>query len=59
MYNVLQPPDIIIFFGAPGRNRTYNYRVKSPVLCLVELRAHVSLEEPGEVQHVDRHEEVR
>ena len=25
--------------GAPSRNRTYNLRIKSPPLCLVELLA--------------------
>ena len=24
--------------GAPGRNRTFNLGIKSPLLCLVELR---------------------
>ena len=27
--------------GGRGRNRTFNLRIKSPVLCLVELRARI------------------
>lgn len=40
-YRIYQPTRINS--GAPGRTRTFNLGIKSPLLCQIELRAHPNI----------------